>query len=136
MRRAHRWLIGAALLVGIACADSPTKVSQETSAAAGRYGLTTVNDTVLPRTIQTSTNYQLEITSDTMVLNADGTWADGTLYRETTGDVVNNFTNFIGGNFSVSNGVVSFRSNSGAFEGVVSGSTLTINGAAKAIYRK
>ena len=136
MMRARLALAAAALALGAGCIDQTTRVSDQVVNAAGRYGLTTVNDTVLPRTIQTRTNYTLEITSDTIVLNADGTWADGTLYRETTGDIVATFSNFIGGSFDVVGGVVSFHSNSGGFEGTLSGNTLTINGAAKAVYRK
>lgn len=133
--KAARIAAGAALVLAAACMDS-TAVSNQTANAAGRYGLTTVNDSLLPRTIQASANYRLEITSDTIVLNADGTWADGTLYRETRTDTVSTFTNFIGGSFDVLAGVVTFRSNSGAFEGTLSGNTLTINGAARAVYRK
>jgi hypothetical protein len=126
------------LAVALACDQATTGPSQEIVQSAGRYGLTTVNDSMLPRTVQTRTNYTLEITSDTIVLNADGSWADGTNYRETDAGVVRTSVNYIGGNFSVSpSGEVTFHSGAGNFSGTLSGNTLTIQGTtAKAVYRK
>lgn len=137
MNARTRVTIAASLVLGVACVDSTTSVTPAVVNAAGRYGLTTVNDTVLPRTIQTKTDYLLEILADTIVLNSNGQWADGTLYRETSTAGVQSFSNVIGGLFEVStDGQVSFHSNNGSFTGTVSGSTLTIVGAAKAVYRK
>ena len=126
----------AALVAAAACSDGP-KLTTPPASAVGRYGLTTVNDSILPRTIQTRTDYMLEITSDTIVMNGDGTWADGTLYRETSTGGVQSFSNFIGGSYTVTDaGVVTFSSNNGHFEGLLSGNTLTVLGTAKAVYRK
>jgi hypothetical protein len=130
--------LAAVVIMAMACGDGTTPLSPDVVKASGRYGLTTVNDSVLPRTVQTRTNYTLEITSDTIVLNADGSWADGTNYRETDAGVVRTSVNYIGGNFTVSStGAVAFHSNAGTFSGTLNGNTLTVEGpTAKAVYRK
>jgi hypothetical protein len=146
-RSAHDWLtpirslalLFAAVLAVTSC-DSTTltrSVTPETAAAEGFYALVSVNDTVLPRVLQTATNYRLEIVSDTMVLVADGRWADVTHYREVDGANVTLAQNSISGTFSVSQTVVTFTSSSGnGFGGILENGTLTITLSAKAVYKK
>jgi hypothetical protein len=130
-----------ALVAGVvaitSCQTNPTAVSAQTAAAAGFYTLVTVNDTVLPRTLRTGTDYLLEITSDTIVLVNDGRWADVTHYRETAGATVTLIGNAIAGTFDVNANNVTFKSATGsAFSGVLENGTLTINLGSKAVYRK
>jgi len=131
-------LLGAVLAVTSCDSSTPTRsVTPETAAAEGFYALVSVNDTLLPRVLQAATNYRLEIVSDTIVLVADGRWADVTHYREVDGVNVTLAQNSIVGTFSVNQTVVTFVSSSGnAFGGILENGTLTINLSAKAVYKK
>ena len=96
-----------------------------------------MNDTLLPRTVVTRTDYLLEIVNDTIALASNGQWADVTVYRETNAGAVGFFGDVIGGTFDVSGGVATFHSTGGDnFTGALSGGTLTITIGAKAVYRK
>jgi hypothetical protein len=131
-------LLGAVVVV-TSCDSTPTStaVSAETAAAEGFYALVSVNDTLLPRVLQTETNYRLEIVSDTIVLVADGRWADVTHYREVDGTTITLAQNPIAGTFNVNQGNVTFTSTSGnAFNGVLESGTLTISLGSKAVYKK
>ena len=130
-------MVVAAVVAVTSCQTNPTEVSAQTAAAAGFYALVTVNDSVLPRTLRTGTDYLLEITSDTIVLVNDGRWADVTHYRETDGAIVTLIGNAIAGTFDVNANNVSFRSTTGgSFSGVLENGTLTINLGSKAVYKK
>jgi hypothetical protein len=130
--------MGAVLAVTSCDSTTPTQsASAETAAAEGFYVLVSVNDTLLPRVLHTETNYRLEIVSDTMVLVADGRWADITHYREIDGTTETLAQNSISGTFSVNQGTVTFTSSSGnGFNGLLANETLTINLGSKAIYKK
>lgn len=131
-------MIGAVLAVTSCDSTTPTRtVTPETAAAEGFYALVSVNDTLLPRVLRTDTNYRLEIVSDTMVLVADGRWADVTHYREVDGTIETVAQNSIAGTFSVNQGTVTFTSSSGnGFTGLLENGTLTINLGSKAVYKK
>jgi hypothetical protein len=130
-------LVVGAVVAITSCQTNPTAVSAQTAAAAGRYALVTVNDTALPRTLRTDTNYLLEITSDTIVLVNDGRWADVTYFRETDGSIVTVLGSAIAGTFEVNATDVTFKSTTGgAFSGVLENGTLTINLGSKAVYKK
>jgi hypothetical protein len=130
-------LVVGGVLAITSCQTNPTAVSAQTAAAAGFYALVTVNDTALPRTLRTGTNYLLEITSDTIVLVSDGRWADVTHYRETDGTNVTLIGNAIAGTFDVNQTIVAFKSTTGgSFTGVLENGTLTINLGSKAVYKK
>jgi hypothetical protein len=130
-------LVVVSVLAITSCQTNPAAPSAQTAAAAGSYALVTVNDTVLPRTVRTATDYLLEITSDTIVLVSDGRWADVTYYRETDGTTVTLIGNAISGTFDVDQTNVTFKSNGGgSFSGVLVDGTLTINLGSKAVYKK
>jgi hypothetical protein len=126
----------AIVLATTSCQVAPTEISTETSSAAGFYGLVSVNDTLLPRIINADSAGRLEIVSDTIVLVADGRWADITHYRDTEGTSVTFLDQVIAGRFEVSNKTVFFQSNSNSFTGALDGGTLTINLGAKAVYKR
>ena len=130
-------LIAGTALAVTSCQSNPNAPSAQTVAAEGYYALISVNDTVLPRTVRTATNYTLEIVSDTIALVGDGRWADVTHYRETDGPTVNLVGGVLTGTFDVSQKNVSFNSTTGGtFTGVLENGTLTINLGATAVYRK
>ncbi|MEO5816494.1 MAG: hypothetical protein ABIT20_14570 [Gemmatimonadaceae bacterium] len=130
-------LVVGGVLAITSCQANPAAPGAQTAAAAGFYSLVTVNDTALPRTLRTATDYLLEITSDTIVLASDGRWADVTHYRETDGSTVTLIGNAISGTFDVDQGNVTFKSTGGgAFAGVLVDGTLTINLGSKAVYKK
>lgn len=126
----------AAVIAITSCQTAPTEVSAETSAAAGFYALFSVNDTLLPRVVSADSVGRLEIMSDTIVLVADGRWADITHYRDTEGSIVTLIDNVIAGRFEVNNKTVLFHSTSNDFSGTLDGGTLTINLGAKAVYKR
>ena len=130
----------AVVLLGtlvIGACDSSTVPTPNTTAVAGAYGLVTVNDTLLPRTVQSSTNYLLQIVNDTIELSTVGTWADLTNYVETSGSTINYPFNLIFGTFTVSGNTLSFiTSNGNQFTGTVAGNSLHITGTTRAVYVK
>ena len=124
-------------LVISACQSSSDAVSPNTTAVAGSYGLLTVNDSTLPRTVNASTNYLLQIVNDTIQLSTVGTWADLTNYVETSGTTINFPFNLIFGTFTVSGTTINFTTSTGnTFAGTVAGNSLQIVGTARALYVK
>jgi len=124
-------------LVISACQSSSDAVSPNTTAVAGSYGLLTVNDSTLPRTVNASTNYLLQIVNDTIQLSTVGTWADLTNYVETSGTTINFPFNLIFGTFTVSGTTINFTTSKGnTFAGTVAGNSLQIVGTSRALYVK
>ena len=125
----------AMVVAGAACQEA-TAVPN-TSAAAGNYVLLSINDTVLPRTVRKDTNYQLQITSDTLALSAFGTWADLTIYAETSGTETLPNTNLALGKYSISGGTINFETYQGdKFSGSISNNSVIITGTTRALYIK
>jgi len=131
-------LVIGAVLVVTSCDNATTRVvGPQTAAAEGFYALMSVNDTVLPRTLQKGTNYLLEIVSDTIVLVADGRWSDVTHYREVDGTTITLAQSAIGGTFDVNQTTITFSSpGSDGFTGVLENGTITLNLGSKAVYKK
>lgn len=138
MAKPKIWLFGGvlALTVAVAACQDATAIP-DTALVAGKYVLTTVNDSALPRTVRKDTNYQLQIVQDTIALSAYGTWADLTIYAETSGSQTLPTQSITAGTFNMSGSTLNFRTNSGeSFNGTVASGALTIVGTAKAVYVK
>ena len=138
-RRATPTLVMLASLVGlvvtVACQEA-TAVPN-TAAVAGNFLLATVNDTALPRVVRKETNYTLVIVEDTLALSSYGTWADLTIYSETSGGQTVPATNIAYGTFSVSGSTLNFVSSAGEkFSGSVSSNSVVIAGTSRALYVK
>jgi hypothetical protein len=143
-RRAHSHVLTLlAAVVGmvvVASCETPT-VSPNTASLAGYYGLATVNDSALPRTVSSQPNDLLQIIDDTIAIGDAGTWADLTDYREVIDSVVDNPQNLIGGTFTLNSDsvTINFTSYNGdKFTGVLSSdhATLVIAGTSTAVYVK
>jgi hypothetical protein len=136
--RAKGGFLAAALamvLAVVACQDAST--APDTSTLAGYYTLVTVNDSALPRTVERDSAYLLQIVADTFALSPFGTWADLTIYAETSGGVTTPNQSLTSGNFTVSGTTLNFTSFSGdKFAGTVTNGALVIRGTATALYVK
>ena len=130
-------LLAGALGLSFAVACQDATAVPNTAAVAGNYILTTVNDTALPRIVRKETNYTLAIVEDTLALSPYGTWADLTIYSETSGAQTLPATNLAYGKFSVSGSTLNFVSGAGEkFTGSVSSNSVVITGSSKALYVK
>lgn len=135
--RAKATLLAGALGLVFVLACQDASVAPNTTAVAGTYILTTVNDTALPRTIQQQTNYSLSIVDDTLALSTFGTWADLTVYSETSGTVTAPNSSLTYGTFTTDGATVNFKTYAGdTFTGSVSSGTLLITGTNRALYVK
>ena len=131
-----RQIATAVVVCGIIACGAST--SPDLTSSAGNYSLRSINDSVLPFTVQTRADYRLEITSDTIRMALNGEFTDVTHYRETSGTAIGYPADSLGGAWTIQGQTVLFTATTGdIFNGNLSGSTLTIIGSAyKAIYSK
>ena len=108
--------------------------SDSTGTAAsvqGTWNLQTVNGQPLPYTafLSTSPAYRLEIMSDQLVANSDGTYAENGTIRETQGTTVTTSTEQDAGVWTQHGNQVDFTSNADATvtSATVSGNQLSVN---------
>ena len=119
----RKLFVMAALALAAACGDSTSAAS-----VSGTYNLQTVNGSVLPYVFQAS-NPKIEIISEQMVLNSNGTFTITDVERTTpTGGSPSNATFSETGTWSLSGNTITvhFTSDNSTSVAQVSGNTLTV----------
>lgn len=97
---------------------------------AGAYALTTVNGAPLPFVVQQAGTYKYEITADTYMLAAGGSWTEVRADRTTSNGAVTTSTKTDAGSWSSNGTSITLTSpTSGALSGSVSGNTLSLSSA-------
>jgi len=124
MRRMLAIVCTAATVLLAGC-DSNDTTGPSQNPVAGTWNLTTVNGTPLPFTIQATP--KIEVTSDQLVVLANGTFTESTQTRTTNGTTVTMQTIPDGGTYSLNGTNATFIFNDGTTgAGTVSGNTLTV----------
>lgn len=120
-----------AVLVTSACSES-TSIGGTTG---GSFTLSTVNGSDLPA-ISTQGGTQTEVTSGSIALNSDHSWASSLTKRTTTGGTSQTTTLTDSGTWTQSNGAILLTSNTGsATSGTLVGGILTFtSGGAVYVY--
>jgi hypothetical protein len=120
-------LVVAAMLTVVACGGDVT--TPDNTEVAGAYALVSVNSAALPFTLDSGTGYLLELTSDSIFINASGGFRDVTRYRQTTNGVAEQLADSISGNWTVHGSTITFSAVSGdVYTANYRGSTFIING--------
>jgi hypothetical protein len=121
---------GALISAGCGGSDSPTTPITNAS-LAGTYTLKTVNGNPLPAVIQAGTAEvsKIEVLSDVVTVNVDGTWSGVEQFRLTTRATVEMQTVNSSGTYAVSGATVTFKDNLDGSLAVaaVSGDRFTLN---------
>lgn len=95
----------------------------------GTWNLATVNGSALPYTaILIAPSYKLEILSDRIVVNSDGTWSETFSYRETDASVVTTTTESDAGTWSQANSTLTITASDGTVStATISGDRITLS---------
>jgi hypothetical protein len=123
--------VAALLMVASAVAACDRGATSPKGAIDARYELQSINGTSLPyaKTLGTAT---LNLTSDVLLLRADGSYEDSTTYAIPYGQSIQKSTAIERGKYSISNGAIAFndQTNGSRYTGMIEGTTLTqsVNG--------
>ena len=94
----------------------------------GSYALRTISSYQLPYAVLVKPGLNLQITADTIRLNADGTYHDHTYYYRVNGSVVDFPADTLVGTWSSIGRSIKIESTKGAtFLGSINGATMTID---------
>lgn len=127
--------LAAVLLVGCGSDGGPT--APTTSSIAGTWNLTTINGSPLPFVMQAS-NPKVEVLSDQLVVNANGTFTETGQLRLTQGGTVVTQAVVGAGTYTLDGTAASFRWSDGSTgTATVSGKTATVaEGGYSYVYRQ
>lgn len=127
--------LAAVLLVGCGSDGGPT--APTTSSIAGTWNLTTINGSPLPFAMQAS-NPKVEVLSDQLVVNANGTFTETGQLRLTQGGTVVTQAVVGAGTYTLDGTAASFRWSDGSTgTATVSGKTATVaEGGYSYVYRQ
>jgi hypothetical protein len=92
----RRLLVAAALALTLACSVGDAGTNANNTAIAGTYALQTINGSGLPFTFVSGTD-SLTVSTDTIAVAADGSWAESYAYRQTVSGQVTTGTQVDGG---------------------------------------
>jgi hypothetical protein len=106
----------AVLLTFLVLGCGSDSTAPDLTATSGNYVLRTINGSALPVTVLARTNFQLDITAETLFAQPSGDFTDVTHYRRDTLGVVDLPADTLGGRWTVRGSVVSFTSIAGNFE--------------------
>jgi Lipocalin-like domain len=123
----RKLFLGLAASLLLACGGDSTGPN---ASAAGTWNLQTVNGAGLPATVifVASPLYRLEILSDTFVANANNTYNETSVVRETDGSTVATTTSTSNGTWTQSNGALTITTSDGfVTTATISGNTITIS---------
>jgi len=124
----RKLLLACAAVALLGCGGDSTGPS---ASVAGTWNLQTVNGQPLPYTayMTTSPSYRLEIMSDQLVANSDGTYAENGTIRETQGTTVTTSTEQDTGVWTQHGSQIDFTSDADATvtSATVSGDKLTVD---------
>jgi hypothetical protein len=127
----NRYASVAALIAVVGALAACDRTTSPKGGMDATFDLKSVNGTSLPytKTLGTAT---LRITSDVLVLHADGSYDDTTTYGIPYAGGMQSSTTIERGTYSISAGTISFKSQStgGRYSGSLNGTTLTesVNG--------
>ena len=115
-----------ALAVAVACGSDST--TQPTAASvAGTWSLQTVNGSPLPFTLTQTGTDKLELLSDVVTAQPNGTYTEVVQFRTTVGGQTTTSSNTDSGTFTINGtAVVLSSAQTGSTTGQLSGNTLTL----------
>ncbi len=125
----RKLLLACAAVVMLGCGGSDS--TGPAASIEGTWNLQTVNGQPLPYTVflTTSPSYRLEIVSDQLIANSDGTYVENGVIRETQGTTVTTSNQQDTGVWTQHGSQVDFTSNADASvaTATVSGNQISIN---------
>lgn len=116
--------------LAVSACDSVAPTDPAVIAIAGNYVLRSINDTLLPYTVQTSATAHDDIVADTLNLGLNGVFLDRSFFRHVVTGSTDTFdSQALDGYLAVSGSTVNFLVNGAiVVSGTINGTTLTLTG--------
>ena len=139
----RRFPVAIALVWAASACGGSEVTNVDLSADSGIYTLQSMNGSVLPYLIGSSTNYSLTLTAESIDVGASGAFRDVVALKEISNGILKVYSDTTSGSWTERGALASFTSNEGVVtQGTITGNVLTITGRDQsgaivvAIYRK
>jgi hypothetical protein len=132
MRRIAMLLVPIVLAACLSAEDSSLNLDPTDTNVAGSFSLSTINGAILPVIASVTTTQEFDLTSDTVSIGSDGTWAEISVYSVTllADNSKTTLVTTIGGTYAIASQQINFVQTTGggsvSFAGSVKGNRLTI----------
>jgi hypothetical protein len=132
MRRIAMLLVPIVLAACLSTEDSSLNLDPTDTNVAGSFSLSTINGAILPVIASVTTTQEFDLTSDTVSIGSDGTWAEISVYSVTllADNSKTTLVTTIGGTYAIASQQINFVQTTGggsvSFAGSVKGNRLTI----------